>query len=122
MTELVITERLDEGVALIRLNRPEALNALNIAIREALAKAFSDLHDDPGVLAIVLTGDDKAFAAGADLKEFAETSTVEIMKRKSERHWNAVAATPAARDRRHPRLCHGGRAGIGDGVRSDHRR
>ena len=94
MTELVITERLDEGVALIRLNRPEALNALNIAIREALAKAFSDLHDDPGVLAIVLTGDDKAFAAGADLKEFAETSTVEIMKRKSERHWNAVAATP----------------------------
>lgn len=94
MAELVMTERLDEGVALVRLNRPDALNALNIATREALAKAFADLHDDPNVLAIVLTGDDKAFAAGADLKEFSEASTVEIMKRKSERHWNTVAATP----------------------------
>ncbi len=94
MTDLVITEKLDEGVALVRLNRPEALNALNIATREALAAAFAALHDDPEVLAIVLTGDDKAFAAGADLKEFAETSTVEIMKRRTERHWNTVAATP----------------------------
>ncbi|MGI9492048.1 MAG: enoyl-CoA hydratase-related protein [Geminicoccaceae bacterium] len=94
MTDLVITERLDEGVALVKLNRPEVLNALNIATREALADAFAALQDDSNVLAIVLTGDDKAFAAGADLKEFAETSTVEIMKRRSERHWNTVAATP----------------------------
>ncbi len=94
MSDLVITERLAEAVVLVRLNRPEALNALNIATREALADAFSALHDDPEVRAIVLTGDDKAFAAGADLKEFAETSTVEIMKRRTERHWNTVAATP----------------------------
>lgn len=94
MTEVVITERLDGGVALVRLNRPEALNALNMAIRESLAKAFSELHDDPKVRAIVLTGDDKAFAAGADLKEFAYASPVEIMKRKGERYWNMVAATP----------------------------
>lgn len=94
MTDLVITERLDEGVALVRLNRPDVLNALNIATREALADAFAVLHDDGGVRAIVLTGDDRAFAAGADLKEFAETSTVDIMKRRSERHWNTVAATP----------------------------
>jgi len=94
MTDLVITERLDEGVALVRLNRPEALNALNIATREALTEAFSALHDDPEIRAIVLTGDDKAFAAGADLKEFAEVGTVENVKRRLERHWHTVAATP----------------------------
>ncbi len=94
MTDLVITERLDEGVALVRLNRPEALNALNIATREALTEAFSALHDDPDIRAIVLTGDDKAFAAGADLKEFADTGTIENVKRRLERHWNTVAATP----------------------------
>lgn len=93
MTDLVITERLGEGVALVRLNRPEALNALNIATCEALTGVFSAFHDDGDVRAIVLTGDDKAFAAGADLKEFAEASTVEIMKRGIERCWNTVAAT-----------------------------
>jgi enoyl-CoA hydratase/carnithine racemase len=94
MSELVITERLDEGVALVRLNRPEVLNALNIATREALAAAFAALQDDAAVRAIVLTGDDKAFAAGADLKEFADATTVDIMLRRSERYWNTVAATP----------------------------
>jgi enoyl-CoA hydratase/carnithine racemase len=92
--DLVITERLEEGVALVRLNRPDAMNALNMATRKALAAAFAALHDDATCRAVVLTGDDKAFAAGADLKEFAEASAVEIMQRRSERYWNTVAATP----------------------------
>lgn len=92
--ELVITERREDGVAVVRINRPEALNAINMACRKALADAFIALHDDETVRCVVLTGDDKAFVAGADLKEFAEASPVEIMKRRSERYWNTVAQTP----------------------------
>lgn len=92
--ELVITQKNEDGTALVRFNRPEALNALNMASRKALAHAFEALHDDADVRCIVLTGDEKAFAAGADLKEFAEASAVEIMQRRSERYWNAVARTP----------------------------
>jgi enoyl-CoA hydratase len=91
---LVITEKRGDGTALLRLNRPDALNALNIATRKALADAITALHDDAEVRCIVLTGDDRAFAAGADLKEFVDASAVEIMQRRSERYWNAVAATP----------------------------
>ena len=93
-SELVLSEIRDDGVAVIRLNRPEALNALNLAIRKELADAFVALHDDPAVRCIVLTGDEKAFAAGADLKEFVDEGPVEIMRRRSERYWNTVAATP----------------------------
>ncbi|MEM9147487.1 MAG: enoyl-CoA hydratase-related protein [Pseudomonadota bacterium] len=91
---LVIVERPETGVARVRLNRPDALNALNMATRRALAEAFATLGEDESVRAIVLTGDDKAFAAGADLKEFAEASPVEILRRRSERYWKAVAETP----------------------------
>jgi len=91
---LVLTEIRDDGVAVIRLNRPEALNALNLALRKALADEFSALHDDPAVRCIVLTGNEAAFAAGADLKEFVDEGPVEIMRRRSERYWNTVAATP----------------------------
>jgi enoyl-CoA hydratase/carnithine racemase len=92
--ELVVTTRGADGVALVQINRPEALNALNMATRRALASAFTALHDDPDVRCVVLTGDDRAFAAGADLKEFAEATPVEIVKRRAERYWNAVAETP----------------------------
>lgn len=92
--ELVITTRGADGVALVRINRPEALNALNMATRKALAAAFAALHDDADIRCIVLTGDARAFAAGADLKEFVDATTVDVMKRRSERYWNTVAETP----------------------------
>lgn len=94
MVNLVLSETRDDGVAIVRLDRPDALNALNLALRKELAEAFAALHDDPAVRCIVLTGDEKAFAAGADLKEFVNEDSVEIMRRRSERYWNTVAATP----------------------------
>lgn len=93
-TPLVLCEKPGNGTALIRLNRPEVRNALNIATRKALADTFTALHDDDDVRAIVLTGNDEAFAAGADLNEFINADPIEMMKRRSERYWNAVAATP----------------------------
>ena len=63
---VVLLERPATGVALLRLNRPERLNALNMAVRESLAVHFTELASDDTVRCVVVTGDEKAFAAGAD--------------------------------------------------------
>lgn len=93
-SDLVLVERRAAGVVLVTINRPEALNALNFALRKALAEAFLALHDDPEVRCIVLTGSERAFVAGADLRDFADLDAIALMKRRIERYWNAVAATP----------------------------
>ncbi|MDQ0317552.1 enoyl-CoA hydratase-related protein [Amorphus orientalis] len=90
----VLIDRPEPGVAVVRLNRPEARNALNMATRRALADAFTALAEDTEVRAIVLTGDEAAFAAGADLKEFVDADPVEIAKRRVERLWAAISSTP----------------------------
>ena len=63
-----------DGVALIRLNRPEARNALNMEVRRQLAQHVAAATDDPAVRVIIFTGGDKVFAAGADIKEMAGVS------------------------------------------------
>ena len=66
----ILVERRD-AVGIVTLNRPQALNALNAGLIAELGAAFDDLEADPAIGAIVLTGNDKAFAAGADIKEMA---------------------------------------------------
>jgi len=68
----------DDHVALIRLNRPDALNALNSQLLWELACALRAVEENDSVRAIVLTGSDKAFAAGADIKEMSEKSFVDM--------------------------------------------
>jgi enoyl-CoA hydratase len=68
MPAMILIERHDK-VGLIRLNRPEALNALCDQLMEELAAALLDFDADPAIAAIVLTGSEKAFAAGADIRE-----------------------------------------------------
>lgn len=65
-------------VGLVTLNRPEALNALNKATLDELVTAVSAMDTDPGVGAVVITGSGKAFAAGADIKEMASQSYMEM--------------------------------------------
>lgn len=91
---VVQIEKPGDHIAIVRLNRPEVRNALNIELRAALADAFRDLSDDDDIRAIVLTGNEAAFAAGADLNEFVDADAIEIMKRRTERYWAAVADTP----------------------------
>jgi enoyl-CoA hydratase len=62
------------AVGLITLNRPKAMNALNAALMAELATALDAFEDDDGVGTIVITGSDKAFAAGADIKEMKDKS------------------------------------------------
>lgn len=81
-------------VAVIKIHRPEAKNALNTQVRKDLAQAFSKLSFDDNIHAIVLTGGDSVFAAGADLKEMATASSTEMMLRHTERYWNVIAQCP----------------------------
>jgi enoyl-CoA hydratase len=75
--ETLIVE-IENGIALIRLNRPEALNALNLKLMGELAAALTAADDSDKVRCIVLTGSDKAFAAGADIAEMATKSFVDV--------------------------------------------
>ena len=61
-------------VGLIRLNRPQALNALNSALIEDLSRAVDAFEAEPNIMCMVLTGSDKAFAAGADIKQMSGMS------------------------------------------------
>ena len=75
--ETLIIER-EDGYALVRLNRPEALNALNSRLMADLSAFLDAVEHDDGVRCIVLTGSDKAFAAGADIKEMSSKSYAEM--------------------------------------------
>ena len=68
-----------DQVAIIRLNRPEALNALNAELLGELAQALADAEANVKVRCMILTGSDKAFAAGVDISEMAERSYVDMM-------------------------------------------
>ena len=69
-----------DAVVLIRLNRPEALNALNSELLTELGAALEAAEADDGIRCLVLTGSDRAFAAGADIKEMSDKSYAEMFK------------------------------------------
>lgn len=75
--ETIIVDIEDE-VALIRLNRPDALNALNARLLDELSAAMTEADRNDKVRCIVLTGSEKAFAAGADIKEMSTKSYVDV--------------------------------------------
>lgn len=75
--DLLIVE-VKNHVALIRLNRPEALNALNLALMQELAAELTSMDADDAVRCIVITGSEKAFAAGADVREMAGKSFADV--------------------------------------------
>jgi enoyl-CoA hydratase len=73
-----ITVEAEDYVTLIRLNRPDALNALNARMMSELTAALHAADEDANTRCIVVTGSDKAFAAGADVREMAEKSFTEV--------------------------------------------
>jgi len=94
MTDVVLLERPAEGVVLLRINRPEARNALNLEVRKLLAKHLADIGEDTTTRAVVLTGNEKSFAAGADIKEMADVGTIEALQRGVHKLWRAIAGCP----------------------------
>jgi enoyl-CoA hydratase len=68
--DVLIETRPEEGIALITLNRPKAMNALNFDLLESLHAAFARLAEDASIRAVILTGAGRAFCSGADLKGY----------------------------------------------------
>ncbi len=78
-SETIIVERRGR-VGIVRLNRPQALNALNVTLMDELLGAVEAFDADAGVGCILITGSDKAFAAGADIKEMADKAYIDIFR------------------------------------------
>jgi len=91
---VVLIERPAEGVGLIRINRPDARNALNLEVRKLLAQHLTAMGEDSAIRCIVLTGSEKAFAAGADIKEMAGAGAIDMLLRGTHKLWRTIAACP----------------------------
>ncbi len=81
--ENIIVDAPAEGVGMARLNRPHALNALNSLLMDELMQAMSEFDSDPNIGAMILTGGDKAFAAGADIKEMEGKTAIDMLMARS---------------------------------------
>lgn len=92
--EVVIVERPGPAVAVVRINRPEVRNALNLSVRRQMADIFRGFVEDDDLRCVVLTGNEQSFAAGADIADMATLSAVEMYHRHTERLWAAVADCP----------------------------
>jgi enoyl-CoA hydratase len=93
MPDLVLTERHDDGVALLRLNRPP-MNPLSIALLGELRDAALALGADPAVKAVVVAGSEKALAAGADIDELRDQAGARAVTDAFRSAFDAVAAIP----------------------------
>ncbi|MFI8481459.1 2,3-dehydroadipyl-CoA hydratase PaaF [Pseudomonas sp. NPDC078700] len=82
----------EQGVRLITLHRPEALNALNTELLGELAAELISAEQDPDTRVVVLTGSRKAFAAGADINEMAERDMVGILNDPRVAHWQRISS------------------------------
>lgn len=91
MADLVESSR-DGYVALLRLNRPEARNALSPELMEELADELERLDPDPEVRCIVIAGSENVFAAGADIKAMAKRSFAEALRHPAASFWRRLAA------------------------------
>ncbi|MEE1886524.1 2,3-dehydroadipyl-CoA hydratase PaaF [Pseudomonas carassii] len=92
MPSNLIVQAPADGVRLITLHRPQALNALNTALLEELAAELDAADQDPETRAVVITGSRKAFAAGADINEMAQRDLVGILNDPRVAHWQRIAA------------------------------
>jgi enoyl-CoA hydratase len=88
--DLVLVER-DGPIAVVLLNRPDALNALSDELMDVLVTTLAELDRDGDVHCIVLGGSERAFAAGADISELARSSAIDLYYQRRVERWDAIA-------------------------------
>ena len=93
-TEILKLTVQEDGVVIVQIHRPEARNALNLELRQQLSEAFQYLSKLDAVKAVVLTGGEKVFAAGADIKDFTTATTAQMYLRHTEQYWQSITDCP----------------------------
>ena len=86
----VVTLERDDGIAVVLMNRPKALNALSGELMDALVGALTGLDADEAIRCIVLGGNERAFAAGADVGELASATPIELYSARRIDRWDAI--------------------------------
>ncbi len=81
---------LESPIATIQLNRPEALNALNLKLMDEVIAALDRLEADDEIRCVIITGNERAFAAGADIKEMAGAGAIEMHQRDQFARWDRI--------------------------------
>ncbi|MFW5940745.1 MAG: enoyl-CoA hydratase-related protein [bacterium] len=87
--EYILTREVN-GVGLVQFNRPDALNALNREMMAEVIEALEQYDDDASIGCLVLTGDERAFAAGADIKQMAEATPVDMLSNPFIDYWDRL--------------------------------
>lgn len=93
MEYIIVNEQYASSIALIQLNRPKELNALNTQLMQEVREALQQLDRNDAVRAIIVTGNDQAFAAGADIKQMADKSAVEMLITDQFSTWDQIRKT-----------------------------
>lgn len=93
MDFIKVNANYQKHIALIELNRPKELNALNLQLMQELKEALKELDQDDSVRVIVLTGNEKAFAAGADIKQMANKTAVDMLQTDQFSTWDQIRKT-----------------------------
>jgi enoyl-CoA hydratase len=93
MAYILVQEQYEPRVALIQLNRPKELNALNSHLMRELRDALHELDGNDEVRTIIITGNDRAFAAGADIKQMAEQSSIDMLLADQFSTWDQIRRT-----------------------------
>jgi enoyl-CoA hydratase len=88
-----VKANLRPGVTVVQINRPKELNALNRTVMEEIGAALTAADADETCRCVVLTGNERAFAAGADIKEMAEATAVEMLARDQFARWEIIRKT-----------------------------
>ena len=93
MEFLKINQAYDTHIALIQLDRPKEMNALNLQLMGELRDSLKELDKNDEVRVIIITGNEKAFAAGADIKQMADKSTIEMWQIDQFSTWDQIRKT-----------------------------
>jgi enoyl-CoA hydratase len=93
-SDFLLIERPSNEIVVLRLNRPQVRNALNLAVRARLADEVTRHAADADIRCLIITGSDAAFAAGADISEMAEAGPIEVMARNLQKYWRAIMDCP----------------------------
>jgi enoyl-CoA hydratase len=93
MEFIIVTEQYQPGIALIQLNRPKELNALNPQLMQEVRDVLQQLDKNESVKVIIITGNEQAFAAGADIKQMADKSAIDMQIMDQFSTWDQIRKT-----------------------------